>query len=430
MTYQEAIDYLYSQAPLFQNVGQGAYKEGLSNTIALDNHFGHPHKKYATIHVAGTNGKGSCSHLIASILQEAGYKVGLYTSPHLLDFRERIKVNGVMIDEKEVIEFIETERSFFEPLHPSFFEVVTAMAFHHFAVQKVDVAVIEVGLGGRLDCTNIISPQLCVITNISYDHTNLLGNTLQKIAKEKAGIMKPGVPTVIGEYTKSTLSVFIDKANEVGCPVFFAPDNPEIRYSRHCLNGGIQFRTQHYGNVYCDLGGIYQKKNANTILNATPIIQQTFKFVTIQNVLDGFAHVKENTGLMGRWQILNQRPTVVCDTGHNVGGFKYLTQQLKQQQCKTMRIVIGMVNDKDINGVLKLLPKHAVYYFCQASVARAMSHKKIKTIAQEHELQGMSYPSVADAYRNALVESEPEDFIYVGGSTFVVADLLRMIHAQ
>ena len=427
MTYEEAIQYLYSQMPLFQNVGQGAYKEGLSNTIALDNHFGNPHRKYKTIHIAGTNGKGSCSHLLASILQESGYRVGLYTSPHLLDFRERIKVNGEMISEKKVIDFVEQGRSFLEPLHPSFFEVVTALAFRHFAEEQVDVAVIEVGLGGRLDCTNIITPVVSVITNISYDHVNLLGDTLSKIAGEKAGIMKRGVPVVIGEYTKETYPVFQKQSEETGSPIVYAEEHKQIKYSKAAPNGGIQFFTKDYGTLLCELGGIYQKKNANTVLNVIPYLKNTFGRITQSTLSSGFSKVKENTGLMGRWQKIQEKPLVVCDTGHNKGGFKYIVKQLQSQRCRELRIVIGMVNDKDINGVLSMLPPQATYYFCQASVARALPHDEIKKLAEKHHLHGDSYPSVAEAYKQALKDSSDTDFIYVGGSTFVVADFLSYL---
>jgi dihydrofolate synthase/folylpolyglutamate synthase len=427
MTYNEVLDYLYSKTPIFQNLGPGAYKEGLSNTIELDNHFGNPHQHYKTIHVAGTNGKGSCSHLLASILQESGYKVGLYTSPHLIDFRERIKVNGEKISEKDVIEFVEKERSFFEPLYPSFFEVVTAMAFHYFAKVNVDVAVIEVGLGGRLDCTNIIKPELCIITNISFDHINLLGNTLAKIANEKAGIMKKDIPTVIGESKCATRKVFTDKSNEVKCPIVFAEENKQITYSKLCDNGGILFKTRLFGTIFCELGGIYQKKNVNTVLSALPYLRKTFNKLSIESIRNGFRHVKRNTGLMGRWQQLHTTPRVICDTGHNIGGFHYIVKQLSKQKYKKMRIVLGMVNDKDINAVLSILPKDAVYYFCQASVSRALSNKAIRQIAQQYSLEGESYTSVIGAYNKALEDSDKDDFIFIGGSTFVVADLLKSI---
>lgn len=425
MTYKEAVEYLYNQTPLFQNNGAGAYKEGLFNTYALDEHFDHPHRRYKTIHIAGTNGKGSCSHLIASVLQEAGYKVGLYTSPHLLDFRERIRVNGEMISEDYVVSFIEKERSFFEPLYPSFFEVATAMAFKYFADKNIDVAVVEVGLGGRLDCTNIISPVLSVITNISFDHVALLGNTLQAIACEKAGIMKSCVPTVVGEYVKSTKTVFEEKSVDVGCPLIFAQDNRMVRYSRLEKSGGLTLTTYDYGRINCGLGGIYQRKNANTVLNAIPYLTRFFPDISLDNVAAGFEKVKENTGLMGRWQKVKDNPMVICDTGHNTGGFKYIVRQLSLQKYKTLRIIIGMVNDKDIDGVLSMLPTEAEYYFTQASVARALNHEMLRQKAESHNLNGRSFPIVAEAYKCALTESGPDDFIYVGGSTFIVADLLK-----
>lgn len=425
MNYNEAIDYLYASAPLFQNKGATAYKEGLSTTYALDTHFGHPHQNYRTIHVAGTNGKGSCSHFLASVLQESGYKVGLYTSPHLLDFRERIKVNGKEISKEYVTEFINSERHFFEPLHPSFFEIATALAFKYFSDQKIDVAVVEVGLGGRLDCTNIITPVFNIITNISFDHTSLLGKTLGAIAKEKAGIMKPGVPTVIGEYTVSTRKVFEQTSESVGCPIIFASDSNEIKTARHTFDGTLFF-THNYGRIFCDLGGIYQKKNINTILHALPYLMQNFPKVNHANIVRGLAKVKTLTGLMGRWQQIRKDPYVYCDTGHNVGGIRYVAKQLGMQDFKSLRIVIGMVNDKDINGVLALLPKNAIYYFTQASVARALNCKEVRKLASRHGLRGNAYTSVEEAYRQALADSVKEDFIFVGGSTFIVADLLKI----
>lgn len=430
MTYQQTVEYLYQCAPLFQNVGQGAYKEGLENTHLLDEHFGHPHQYFKTIHIAGTNGKGSCSHILASILQEAGYKVGLYTSPHLLDFRERIRVNGEMVSERYVVDFVEKERSFFEHLHPSFFELTTALAFKFFQEQRVDVAVVEVGLGGRLDCTNIINPELCIITNISYDHVALLGNTLAKIASEKAGIIKSGIPVVVGEHTKTTKAVFQSKAEETGAPYVFAQDHKLIFRSQILHNGNILFNTLLYPKIECALGGLYQKKNVNTILNALPIVQENFPKITENAVKNGFLKVKENTGLMGRWQTIGQKPQICCDTGHNIGGFKYLSRQLKMQKCNNLRIVIGMVNDKDIDGVLSLLPTDAVYYFCQASVARALPHNEFKKKANAHGLKGHSYPTVSDAFESARSDSSADDFIFVGGSTFVVADFLRYMQSH
>ncbi|MBQ8674150.1 MAG: bifunctional folylpolyglutamate synthase/dihydrofolate synthase [Bacteroides sp.] len=408
MNYQETLTYLYNSAPLFQHVGGDAYKEGLENTLTLDAHFGHPHRRFRSIHVAGTNGKGSCSHTLAAILQKAGYRVGLYTSPHLVDFRERIRVNGIPIPEERVIRFVEEERAFFEPLHPSFFELTTALAFCHFAEQQVDVAVIEVGLGGRLDCTNIIHPDLCLITNISIDHVQFLGHTPARIAQEKAGIIKPGIPVVIGESTEETRPVFIRKAEEVHAPIYFAEENEE-----EC-----------YPNLEFELKGSYQQKNKRTLLTVLPLLEQAGYHLEERDIREGFAHVCELTGLQGRWQKLQEGPTLVCDTGHNVGGITYVAEQLRQQPCRQLHIVVGMVNDKDIRGVLALLPKKAVYYFTRASVKRALPEEEVKRLAGEAGLQGECYPDVPSAVKAAQEKSLPEDFIFVGGSSFIVADLL------
>ena len=408
MNYKDTLDYLYNSAPLFQQIGAGAYKEGLENTWALDEHFGHPHRSFRSIHIAGTNGKGSCSHTLAAILQEAGYKVGLYTSPHLIDFRERIRVNGQPVPEAYVIRFVEEERAFFEPLHPSFFELTTAMAFRYFAEEKVDVAVVEVGLGGRLDCTNIIRPDLCIITNISLDHVQFLGDTLEKIAGEKAGIIKPGIPVVIGETTPETRPVFQKKAEEVGAPIHFAEE---------------EVKEVHPDWEY-ELKGLYQEKNRRTLWAALPLLQEGGYQISESDIQAGFAHVVELTGLMGRWQKLQERPTVVCDTGHNVGGIQYIAEQLRRQVFRRLHIVIGMVNDKDVRGVLALLPREATYYFTQASVKRALPAGQLASLAAEAGLQGTCYPDVPSAVRAAQKESLPEDFIFVGGSSFIVADLL------
>ncbi|WP_373721983.1 bifunctional folylpolyglutamate synthase/dihydrofolate synthase [Bacteroides heparinolyticus] len=408
MDYQDTLTYLYNSTPMFQQVGGSAYKEGLENTLALDEHFGHPHRKFRTIHVAGTNGKGSCSHTIAAILQEAGYSVGLYTSPHLVDFRERVRVNGQPIPEEYVIRFVEEERCFFEPLHPSFFELTTAMAFRYFADVEIDVAVIEVGLGGRLDCTNIIHPDLCIITNISLDHTQFLGNTLPQIAREKAGIIKSGIPVVIGETTPETKSVFQKRAGEVNAPIYFAEENGREDYP------GIEY----------ELKGLYQKKNSRTILTALPLLKEAGYRLDEQSVRRGFAHVTELTGLMGRWQKLQDYPTLICDTGHNVGGITYIVEQLKQQAFHNLHIIIGMVNDKDIQGVLALLPEDAIYYFTQAGVKRALPANDLQKLAESAGLKGNCYPDVPSAVRAAQEKSLPEDFIFVGGSSFIVADLL------
>lgn len=408
MNYQETLTYLYNSTPLFQHVGKSAYKEGLDNTLALDEHFGHPHHSFRTIHVAGTNGKGSCSHTLAAILQESGYKVGLYTSPHLVDFRERIRINGRPIPEEYVVRFVEKERSFFEPLHPSFFELATAMAFCYFAEEKVDVSVIEVGLGGRLDCTNIIRPDLCIITNISFDHVQFLGDTLAKIAAEKAGIIKLGVPVVIGETTPDTKAVFLQKAEEKKAPIIFAEN--ETNYDD--------------SNIEAELQGFCQKKNTRTILTTLPPLMKAGYQIDERSIRSGFAHVCELTGLMGRWQKLQDSPTLICDTGHNVGGIKYISEQLKQQTFRQLHIIIGMVNDKDVSGVLSLLPKDATYYFTKASVKRALPEAELSKLAAKAGLRGSCYPDVSSAVMAAQKECHPEDFIFVGGSSFIVADLL------
>jgi len=408
MNYQDTLQYLYDSTPMFQQVGGTAYKEGLHNTLALDEHLGHPHHTFRTIHVAGTNGKGSCSHTLAAILQTAGYRAGLYTSPHLMDFRERIRINGQPIPEEYVIQFVEKERTFFEPLHPSFFELTTAMAFRYFADERVDVAIVEVGLGGRLDCTNIIRPDLCIITNISLDHTQFLGHTLEQIAAEKAGIIKPGIPVVIGETTAETRPVFERKACEAGAPIYFAEENGR----------------EDYPGLECELKGIYQQKNTRTLLTALPLLKEAGYRIDEPCVRHGFAHVVELTGLMGRWQKLQNSPTLVCDTGHNVGGMAYIAEQLRQQDCHALHIVIGMVNDKDIRGVLALLPREANYYFTRASVKRALPAEELARLAAEAGLHGQCYPNVPSAVRAAQEKSLPEDCIFVGGSTFVVADLL------
>ena len=424
MTYAETINYLYNSTPVFQNVGKGAYKEGLENTKALDKHFGHPHKNFKTIHIAGTNGKGSCSHTLAAILQEAGYKVGLYTSPHLVDFRERIRVNGQTISQQYVIDFVENERSFFEPLHPSFFELTTALAFKYFAEEKVDVAVIEVGLGGRLDCTNIITPLLSIITNISFDHTQFLGNTLAAIASEKAGIIKPGVPVVIGETVPETRPVFEEKAQNTGAPIIFAEDTQEIiRSTPDLTTGGRTYATRHHGTISGALGGLCQEKNANTILHAAALLPSVGLKIQAEDISKGFENVCQTTGLMGRWQKIKDEPLTICDTGHNGGGFAYISQQLKAQKCRTMRIVFGMVDDKDIDNVLNMLPKDAVYYLTQAHVKRALDVKMLQEKAAKAGLTNTrNFNDVTTAYETACKEAAPDDFIYVGGSSYVVAD--------
>ena len=427
MTYQETIDYLFNSTPLFQNVGKDAYKEGLENTHLLDEHFGHPHRQFKTIHVAGTNGKGSCSHTLAAILQSAGYKVGLYTSPHLVDFRERIRINGTPVNEAYVIDFVENHRAFFEPLHPSFFELTTAMAFNYFAEQQVDVAVIEVGLGGRLDCTNIIRPDLCVITNISFDHVQFLGDTLAKIASEKAGIIKEGIPVVIGETTPETKPVFAEKAIQVNAPIHFAEEEQFLLESSINEQGKRIYQTKEYADLEGELGGLCQIKNTNTLLSAIRILQDSGYNINDTHVREGFAHVCSLTGLMGRWQKILETPVAFCDTGHNKAGIQYIVEQLSRQTYRQLHIVMGMVNDKDISGVLAMLPKDAIYYFTKASVSRALNENEVKRLAGEAGLEGNTYPSVKDAFEAAQASAHLDDFIFIGGSTFIVADLLSIL---
>ena len=435
MNYKETCEYLYNQMPMFERQGASGYKEGLSNTLALDEHLGHPHQAYKTIHVGGTNGKGSVSHTIASVLQVCGYRVGLYTSPHLVDFRERIRINGKPISQQYVVNFVEEHRSFFEPLHPSFFEVTTAMAFQYFKDRNIDIAVVEVGLGGRLDCTNIIQPLVSVITNISFDHTQFLGNTLAKIAGEKAGIIKRGTPVVIGETNAETRPVFEAKAREMDAPIIFADDKPQVMSAEPRKDGGMHYHLKLMGQMDGDLGGIYQEWNLNTALFAFEEIRKlgylastvegkTYERCRLE-LEKGVGNVAKNTGLMGRWQTVNQIPKVVCDTGHNVGGWLYLSRQLDTIQCQQMHIVFGMVDDKDIDKVLDLLPKHANYYFTKAQNKRAINETLLLKKANEHSIKGKSYPTVNEAYKAAYRSASANDFIFVGGSSYVVGDFLR-----
>ncbi|MBQ2458852.1 MAG: bifunctional folylpolyglutamate synthase/dihydrofolate synthase [Bacteroidaceae bacterium] len=427
MTYNEATTYLFNSAPLFQNIGAGAYKEGLSNTNALDSRYGHPHRCYRTIHVGGTNGKGSVSHTLAAILQCAGYKVGLYTSPHLADFRERIRVNGQMIPEQRVIDFVTEEKAFFEPLHPSFFELATALAFLYFKEEKVDVAVIEVGLGGRLDCTNIINPDLSVITNISKDHVQFLGDTPTQIAKEKAGIIKPETPVVIGETNNNieVRNVFITKSKEVDTSIKFADEESEILHSFAQPQGGRKYQTKNWGVFNGELGGDCQEKNTATILCAVQTLIEQGYNIKDKHVHEGIAKVCSLTGLMGRWQRLGNEPLAICDTGHNIGGMQYIVGQLASTPHEKLHFVIGMVNDKDIEGVLGILPKDAEYYFTQASVQRALPAESLAIKAGKVGLKGVVITDVKEAYRKARQNATKDDLIFVGGSTFVVADLLK-----
>ncbi len=430
MNYLETVNYLFNIAPVFEHIGASAYKEGLDNTYLLDEHFGHPHRKFKSIHIAGTNGKGSCSHTLAAILQNDGYKVGLYTSPHIMDFRERIKINGECISKEYVIEFVNQEKSLFEKIHPSFFEVTTALAFKYFAEQHVDYAIIEVGLGGRLDCTNIITPILSIITNISFDHTNFLGNTLEKIAKEKAGIIKQNIPVIIGETTNETKPVFKTCAETMNAEIIYADENDEIISFTMNEDGGITYNTRSFGIIQGELGGLYQKKNTNTILHAVRFLYNQHIIKNTGSINNGFYNVCRLTGLIGRWQKIGSNPSVICDTGHNVGGWTYISRQLQVQKYNKLHIVFGMVNDKDVDGVMCLLPKNAHYYFTKPQSKRAIPEKDIQRKAMTHGLAGDCYNDVPSAYTAAKKMATPDDMIFIGGSSYIVSDLLLYIRQQ
>lgn len=437
MNYRKVLEYLFSQTPSYEKQGASGYKEGLENTILLDEHFDHPHKHIRSIHVAGTNGKGSVAHSIAAMLQVYGYRVGLYTSPHLIDFRERIRVNGVPVSEEYVVDFVEKEKVFFEPLNPTFFEITTAMAFKYFKDMNVDIAVVEVGLGGRLDCTNIITPVLSIITNISLDHTQLLGASLEQIATEKGGIIKPGIPVVIGETHPETRPVFEALAQKCNAPIHFAEDENEreIETAEILPEGGMYYTARHLTEFNGELGGIYQKKNMNTVMVAMRILMDTgslFECHTSEDkrkAQEKMNHALQNvtklTGLMGRWQTIHQHPTIVCDTGHNVGGWQYLSQQLAMVKCRKMHIVIGIVDDKDIHGIMNLLPKDATYYYTKAESKRAFPETSLKAYGDQSGLTGKCYATVPEAVRAATDAAAPDDFIFIGGSTYAVADFLK-----
>lgn len=427
MNYEETIDYLYKMAPLFQQVGTTGYKEGMENSFRIDEHLGRPHTHYKTIHVAGTNGKGSTAHLLASILQEAGYKTGLYTSPHLVDFRERIRINGEMISKEFVTEFIGKHKDFFEGLQPSFFELTTGLAFDWFADQQVDVALIETGLGGRLDCTNVITPLLSIITNISYDHTALLGDTLTAIAGEKGGIIKPGVPVVIGEAEGEVRDYFERRREEHDAKFLFAADLKNIQSSKLLPSGYWEFETKAYPELIDQLGGYAQEKNAETVVAALQLLRDGLLNIPPKAVYKGFRYVVQNTRLQGRWQRIRFNPTIVLDTGHNPGGMEYIVRQLKSERYKRLHIVFGMVADKDISQVLKLLPREADYYFTQAAIPRALPADRLAAEAAGYGLQGDVYLNVSDAFSAAEARASEKDFIFVGGSTFVVADALLFL---
>ena len=406
MNYQETINWMFNQLPMYQNIGKSAYKEDLTNTVLLSNYLGNPEKKLKCIHVAGTNGKGSTSHLLAAVLQEAGYKVGLYTSPHLKDYRERIKINGVEISKDYVVEFIAKHKGFFEKNDLSFFEMTVGLAFDYFVNQNVDIAVIEVGMGGRLDSTNIVTSLISVITNIGLDHTQFLGNTLAEIAKEKAGIIKQNIPVVIGEYTPETKNVFINKALETSSEMYFASDLVQE-------------------NIPSELQGDYQIQNKKTVLQTLSVLNLYSGFkINEENIRAGFLNVIKTTGLYGRWQQINDFPKTICDTAHNKHGLEIVLKQICKEKFKTLHLVLGVVNDKDLERILPLFPKKAKYYFCKPNISRGLEASVLQQKAKEYKLEGKVYNSVSNAYHEAQRLASKDDFIYIGGSTFVVAEIL------
>ncbi len=429
MNYQQTLQYLFNSLPMFQRQGKAAYKANLDNTLALDAYFNHPHKQFKSIHVAGTNGKGSVSHMLASVLQEAGHKTGLYTSPHLNDFRERIRINGTEISENYVIDFVEQNKTFFEKMKPSFFEMSVALAFKYFADEKVDIAIIEVGMGGRLDSTNIISPELSIITNISKDHTQFLGNTIEKIAIEKAGIIKKDVPLVIGQSTKETKPIFINKAKELSTEVYFAEDNYHIDFALNTIDEKQNFQVYSdeklvYPNLKIDLLGVYQKFNLLTALQSIKLLQKKAFQIKEEHIYKGLSNIQKNTGLKGRWQIIGHNPRIICDTAHNEAGIQEVVNQIQSIPYKKLHMVIGMVNDKNIDKVLSLLPKEASYYFTRANIPRSLNENELMQKANEYNLKGVAISKVEDAFNLAKKEAGENDFIFIGGSTFVVAEVI------
>jgi len=431
MNYQQAIDYLYNQLPMFQRLGAAAYKANLDNTIALCNMLENPQNNFKSIHIAGTNGKGSVSHFIASILQSSGLKVGLYTSPHLKDFRERIRINGKKIPKGYVAEFVKTNKKPFANIKSSFFEYTFGMAVQYFAKEKVDIAIMEVGMGGRLDSTNVVNSIISVITNIGFDHTQFLGNTLEQIAIEKAGIIKPGIPVIIGETQNKIKHIFLERAKELSSPLFFADQKFEARNIK--TTGKIYpklameiFKQEELfmKNLVCQVTGLYQQKNIITTLQIVKVLADIGFDISGQNIREGFKNVVIKTGLQGRWQILNRKPLTICDTGHNIDGIKEIVTQIEKTSYRKLHFVFGIVNDKNINAILKLLPKKARYYFCKANIPRGLDQDKLKNIAGDYGLQGKSFNSVYEAFSAAKTNAHKYDLIFVGGSTFVVAEVL------
>lgn len=429
MNYEETLDYLYERTPAFHKVGLGAYKPGLERSMALDDISGNPHKRYKTIHIAGTNGKGSVAHLLAAVLQAAGHKVGLYTSPHLVDFSERIRVNGRPITKQYVVDFVGKNIKFIEREKPSFFELTTAMAFDYFRHKKVNYAIIETGLGGRLDSTNIIQPILSIITSISLEHTMYLGKTIQEIAYEKAGIFKRNTPVIIGEMQDEELKqVFNSKAFEVSAPIMFSSQKDTLLDAEMQPDGSWIFDSSNYGMLTCELRGPAQKLNAQTILSALKVLSNSGTQIRIAAVRKAFKNVIQMTGLMGRWQEVQSSPKVICDIGHNVGAWETNLRQLyfEISQRDNAHLVIGMSNDKDIDGILYMMPKKATYYFTQAADERATPAEELALKGDIHGLQGQVFHHVKDAVKAALKNASEKDFVFIGGSTFVVAEALPL----
>jgi dihydrofolate synthase/folylpolyglutamate synthase len=429
--FEETLEYLYEQLPYFQRQGAAAYKNNLDNTLALDRLYNHPHLKFKTVHIAGTNGKGSVSHMLASILQETGCKVGLYTSPHLKDFRERIRVNGNKISKESVVSFTDNflEKNKSLEIQPSFFELTVAMAFDFFEKENVDIAIVEVGLGGRLDSTNIITPELSVITNISIDHAGLLGDTIEKIAAEKAGIIKKGIPVIIGESDPVTSSIFRTKACELNSPIYFADQLFEVGHPFLSLKGLQNFSAEKkggelYENLSLDLLGNYQGKNLCTALAAISELRNKGWEISEKEIRGGLKNVVNNTGMLGRWQIIGANPRIVCDTGHNEAGIREIVAQIKQTPWEKLHFVLGVVNDKEIDVILDLLPKEATYYFTKANAPRALDEKILEQRACAVGLKGSVFSSVKEAFEAAKNNSLSNDMIFIGGSTFIVAEAL------
>lgn len=428
-SYHQTLQYLYHQLPMFQRVGPKAFKKNLDNILALCQYLGQPQDSFKSIHIAGTNGKGSTAHALSAILQKAGYRVGLYTSPHYRDFRERIKISGEYIPEQAVIDFVAEHRSYFEELKPSFFEMTVALAFHYFAQQKVDIAIIEVGLGGRLDSTNVLSPILSVITNISFDHTNFLGNTLPLIAAEKAGIIKQNTPVVIGEIHPETRPVFEAKAKKMNAPIHFAEETYLLQSVKKTLSS-IQFEayknnTLQYSNLQSDLQANYQLKNLVTVLQCVDLLPQLGFEASKDALYSGLKEVKKTSNLLGRWHVLSEKnPTIIADSAHNIAGIEYAMQQIEVADFQYLHFVFGTVNDKDPSAVFQLLPQDATYYFCKANVPRGLNAQTLKEKAATAGLQGESYDSVGKALKAAKLKADKQDLIYIGGSIFVVAEVV------